>query len=148
VEVRDRRASRLLVVDRQSRILLLQYEDERGKWWATPGGGTQDLESFEDAAMREAREELGLTGFPVQPLWHEVNEFESKGIRHRQAEQFFLIRANGCDVIIDRDIAEAHATEGIIAVRWWSPEELRTTIERVFPIDLSTRIERIDMECN
>ena len=117
MEVRDRRESRLLVVDRQSRVLLRQYEDERGKWWATPGRRTPDLEFFEDAAMREAREELGLTGFPVQPLWHEVNEFESIGIRHRQAEQFSLNRAGPCDrgnhrgsLVVSRGVAHYDRT--------------------------------------
>lgn len=86
-----------------------------------------------------------MIGFRIQSLWHEVNEFESRGIRQRQTEQFFLIRANRCDVIVNDEVANEHAIEGIIAVRWWSPEELRTTPERVFPIDLSIRIASIDL---
>jgi 8-oxo-dGTP pyrophosphatase MutT (NUDIX family) len=143
VEIRNRRASRLLVIDRRHRVLLLQYEDDGGKWWATPGGGVQDGESFESAARREAREELGLTGFPIEPLWQAVNEFEFRGVHQRQTENFFLIRANGSDIIVDRDVAIEHAIEGIVAIRWWSCSELRLTNERVFPVDLPTRIESV-----
>lgn len=50
----SRSAARLVVADRDRRILLLQYQDEHGPWWATPGGGLEAGESFEDAARREA----------------------------------------------------------------------------------------------
>ena len=73
VDIQDRRVSRLLIIDRQNRVLLLQYEDEHGRWWATPGGA-REFESFENAALREAREELGLSGFPIQPLWQGIPE--------------------------------------------------------------------------
>lgn len=146
MEIRDRRASRLLVIDRHHRVLLLQYEDEHGKWWATPGGGVDDFESFENAAKREAREELGLSGFPIQPLWLGVNEFKSRGVRLRQTEQFFLIRADRSDVLVDDEVAKEHALEGIISIRWWSSDELRMTNERVFPVDLLTRIESIVLQ--
>ena len=143
MEIRDRRASRLLVIDRQRRVLLLQYEDEHGKWWATPGGGVDDFESYENAAVREAREELGLSGFPLQPLWLGLNEFRSRGVRLRQTEQFFLIRADGSDILVNDEVGKEHALERIIATRWWSSDELRSTNERVFPVDLLTRIESV-----
>ena len=34
----QRRAARLLVIDPENSVLLFQYEDDRLKWWATPGG--------------------------------------------------------------------------------------------------------------
>jgi 8-oxo-dGTP pyrophosphatase MutT (NUDIX family) len=148
VDIRNRLASRLLIIDRQNRVLLVQYEDENGKWWATPGGGVRDFESFENAALREACEELGLSGFPIQPLWQGINEFKSRGVHLRQTEQFFLIRADGSDVLVDAELAREHAIEGIIAIRWWSSDELRMTNERVFPVDLCTRIENIVRQPN
>ena len=145
MEERNRRASRLLVIDWQQRVLLVQYEDERGEWWATPGGGAEEAESFEEAAAREAREELGFNPASVEPLWCAFNEFVSRGIRYRQTEQFFLIRANERELVIGSKVLEARATEGIIASRWWSLEELRATDRLVFPDDLAERIDMINL---
>jgi len=145
VEERNRRASRLLVVDAQQRVLLVQYEDERGTWWATPGGGAEEAESFEEAALREAREELGLNPTSIESLWCGLNEFVLRGIRYRQTEQFFLIRADEREVMIGSDVQEARAAEGIIASRWWSLEELRATNRLVFPDNLAERIASLDL---
>jgi ADP-ribose pyrophosphatase YjhB (NUDIX family) len=145
VEERNRPASRLLVIDRQQRVLLLQYEDEREEWWATSGGGAEETESFEEAAVREAREELGFDPRSIEPLWCGFIEFVSRGIRYRQTEQFFLIRANEHEVVAGSEVQKAHATEGIIAARWWSLEELRATNRLVFPEDLAGRIDSMNL---
>jgi 8-oxo-dGTP pyrophosphatase MutT (NUDIX family) len=145
VEERNRRVSRLLVIDPQQRILLLQYQDEHGEWWVTPGGGAEETESFEEAAVREAREELGLNPASIEPLWSGFNRFVSRGICYRQIEQFFLLRAHERQIAAGSEVQKAHATEGIIAVRWWSLEELRATNRLVYPPDLADRIAAMNL---
>ena len=120
MEERKRRTSRLLVIDEQQRVLLVQYEDDRGEWWATPGGGAEEAESLEEAAAREAREELGLNPTSVEPLWCSFNEFVSRGIRYRQTEQFFLIHADEREVVI----GSAYSGEVGHLFRWkWARRE-------------------------
>ena len=59
MEPTPRRAARLLVIDPHSgAVLLCQYEDGGRSWWATPGGALDGDETFEEAAIREAAEEL------------------------------------------------------------------------------------------
>jgi len=48
-----RRAARLVIVDQINSVLLFQYEDGGRRWWATPGGGLEENETFEEAAARE-----------------------------------------------------------------------------------------------
>ena len=146
MEQRHRCVSKLVVLNQHRKILLLQYEDERGRWWTAPGGGVERSESFEEAARREAREELGLTALWIQPLWEMVNDFTSRGVHFSQTEKFFLIQADEKDLQLGNDVQKAHSVEGIIAIRWWSLEELRTTTEVVFPNDLLARIQNLSTQ--
>jgi hypothetical protein len=81
----------------------------------------------------------------IEPLWGGFNEFVSRGIRYRQTEQFFLVRANERELAIGSEVQKARATEGIIASRWWSLEELRATNRLVFPEDLAERIDSVNL---
>ena len=139
VDVVLRRASRLIALDSAGRVVLFQYEDQRGLWWATPGGGLDDGEDFATAAAREAREELGTVAVVLLPLWDRTTEYEARGQHIRQFEQFFLV-ARGVDPeVVSQQVAE-HDREGIKAVRWWTLEELRHTAEQVFPEDLVPKL--------
>ena len=63
--MRRRRSSRLLIIDRNNRVLLFRFVFERGplagqNYWGTPGGALEAGESFADAARRELFEETGI----------------------------------------------------------------------------------------
>jgi 8-oxo-dGTP pyrophosphatase MutT (NUDIX family) len=135
-----RRAARLLVIDPDNNVLLFQHEDDRRKWWATPGGGLEGEETFEEAAAREAEEELSLTCTTLIPLWCLTAEFTFRGQSIRQVERYFLARVSRPDAALSHTEREAHHREGIVAARWWSLEEIETTSERVFPKDLCERL--------
>jgi 8-oxo-dGTP pyrophosphatase MutT (NUDIX family) len=144
MEPTPRRAARLLVVDPHSdAVLLFKYEDAGRSWWATPGGALEGDESFEQAAMREAAEELAISSRTFLPLWRRTVEFSFRGASVRQEELFFLLRVLPGDVALGEQVREAHRYEGIIATRWWSLEEIETTSEQVFPEDLPQRLREL-----
>ena len=134
-----RQAARLLVIDPENSVLLFKYEDDGRKWWATPGGGLEGGETFEQAAVREAAEELAVTR-TVKPLWCRNVEFGFRGQSIRQVEQYFLLQVSRDDVALGGVVEHAHRREGIVAARWWSLEEIETTSEHVFPEDLCERL--------
>ena len=138
-----RQAARLVLMDPDDHILLFQYEDGPRKWWATPGGGLEGQETFEEAAAREAKEELPLTGTTLVPLWSQTAEFTLRGQPIRQVECYFLARLSRPEAALGQNMSEALRREGIIAARWWTLEEIESTSERIFPEDLCERLRRL-----
>ena len=63
--MRRRRSARLLIIEPAGRVLLVRFVFKKGAlagedYWATPGGGVEEGETFEQAAIRELREETGI----------------------------------------------------------------------------------------
>ena len=139
-----RQAARLVVVGPDNRVLLFRYEDDRRTWWAAPGGGLEDDETFEEAAAREATEELSVTGAALTPLWCQTVEFRFRGESIRQVERFFLMRLSCGETELGGLVGEAHRREGIVASRWWSLEEIAATSEPIFPEDLGERLRGLE----
>ena len=142
----DRRAARVLLVDGSDRVLLLRGTDPadrtRGSWWFTPGGGLDDGETPEQAAVRELREEIGLLfAGDLGPVVHRrVTEFSLAGTSYRQAEVYYLARVDVHEV----DTAGFTPLEvaSVTGHRWWPRAELGTTGDAIFPADLARVLER------
>jgi 8-oxo-dGTP diphosphatase len=58
-EYDTRLAAYAVVVDDRDRILLALWNEADRPYWTLPGGGVELLESIEDGAVREVREETG-----------------------------------------------------------------------------------------
>jgi 8-oxo-dGTP pyrophosphatase MutT (NUDIX family) len=143
----ERQAARVVLLA-DERVLLQQGFDpgrrDDGPWWLTPGGGLNDGESIEDAAVREVREETGLqlTRAQLGPvIATRVCSFPFEGRRYRQREAFFAVdvepftpQHHGWDEVEQRALLDH---------RWWSVDELRTTDETVYPRELADLVEAL-----
>jgi TDG/mug DNA glycosylase family protein len=127
----DRLAVRALVLDERRRTVLIKFRDDEGQvWWATPGGGIDGGEDPEAALRRELAEELGLDDFELGPeIWTREHTFAWRGAILRQRERVWLVELVSHEPSPRVDLAE----ELVYDVRWWTPDELDTTTERLVP---------------
>ncbi|HSA79482.1 MAG TPA: NUDIX domain-containing protein [Geminicoccaceae bacterium] len=137
----SRPSARLLVLDAAGRVLLFRFVHIRGpmtgrKYWATPGGALKGGESFEQAAIRELKEE---TGIQTTDVGRQVarRQFELQlpdGERVMADERYFTVRTTETAIStegwtdLEKELMSCH--------RWWSSDDLSQTSETVFPENL------------
>ena len=94
--MKPRRTARVMVFDPAGRVLLIRCVVMRGDgefvFWLTPGGEIEGGETPLEAAVRELREELGLTGEVVGPVYEEATQFEHQGEMRDNVDYMFVAR--------------------------------------------------------
>jgi len=103
--------------------------------WFTVGGGLEPGESYGEAAVREIREETGITALDLGPVvWLREGVLN---IPHPvlMVEQYHLA---WCDAVEpNRDGWDAAERRLIDDIRWWSLADLAATPDRIFPPGLA-----------
>jgi 8-oxo-dGTP pyrophosphatase MutT (NUDIX family) len=149
--MRNRRSSRLILLDPESRVLLFRIEDATVfradepspvSYWITPGGSLEAGEDHTTAARRELWEETGMTGIELGP-WVALCEpvLSWAGELVQAHDRFFFVRIDSTAITFEN--LNAAEREVFRDHQWWDVEELRASGERVVPpglVDLLARI--------
>jgi 8-oxo-dGTP pyrophosphatase MutT (NUDIX family) len=133
-----------VVVEPGGSTFLFRYDDvEIGRHWAMPGGGIEPGETPRQAARRELFEETGWTDIEPGPLlWTWAHDFTRYGVPTRQHDSIYLGR--GARREPSGDLSRAHVTDEILEWRWFTPADLATGSEVIWPPGLFTLLADLD----
>lgn len=139
-----RRSARVLLVDGQDRVLLLEFlhephgRREDGTKWFTPGGGVAPGEELAVAAARELAEEVGLRVSPAElgePVAYTSGWADLGYAAGTFRDDFFFLRVDGHEV--DDSGLEELERSYVIGHRWWALPELAGTDAAIVPNGLA-----------
>ena len=140
-----RRAARVVLLDGDGRVLLLEASDpiapSAGTWWEIPGGGVDPHETSEQAARRELREEAGVHEAEIGPcVWVQRARFTFAGWRFDQWEEIHVAWCADPPATWEPTGLEALEAMAFQRHRWWELDELLASEARVLPALLRTHL--------
>lgn len=133
-----RPSARVVLLDDADRLLLFsaRNKEDGSVRWFTPGGGLAPGESHEQAALRELREETGLTNVSLGPEiwrgrpWTTVRD----GIAYEVRQRYYMARVPAFEV--DTSAFEEIEKAAITGHRWWTAADLATSSDVMRPTGL------------
>lgn len=138
--------ARVLLLNQHDHVLLMHArdpDDPSHHWWELPGGGLDDGESLEQAAMREVTEETGIELDHLGPqVWIRESRFRYRNRDHHRIDHVFLARCAGETTTIATKPTENEKL-GLIEHAWFTTTGLRACTDKLLPASLPTLLEAI-----
>jgi ADP-ribose pyrophosphatase YjhB (NUDIX family) len=119
---------RVVVLDKDNRILMVKQHHEDKDIWMVPGGGIEEGESSMAAAIREMNEETGMEVEIGRMIWH-TEEVSDRGQRF---VNFFLGRLKGGHLHLGADPEFDSEHQVLREVKFMSRAELQE-VEHLYP---------------
>jgi 8-oxo-dGTP pyrophosphatase MutT (NUDIX family) len=135
----ERSCVRVVLRDRAGRILLFRavLESRAAEhWWELPGGGIEPGESYQQAAVREIREETGLEVSAADvgpPRWRRSATWTARGIRRLQHEVVVPVQLEADAPAVTDGGRTAEELEEYVEARWWAVADVLASAERFYP---------------
>ncbi len=141
-----RLCSRVLLLDPDNRILLLQRSDPAdpgSRWWELPGGRIEDGETAQDTARRELAEETGFLIGQLGPcLWVREVSYPWHGGQQRKREAAYLAFTPRAGPQREPALS-ATEQSAVLSSRWWTPAELTATSDQLRPPALPALLDSV-----
>jgi 8-oxo-dGTP pyrophosphatase MutT (NUDIX family) len=139
--MRRRLSARFLILNEAGHVLLFRFVHGKGPlagqdFWATPGGGVEEGETLEQAALRELMEETGLrrNDLGMEIARREVVLQLPDGEHAISDERYFVVRV-AADALSWESWTDFER-EVMVEQRWWSRQDLLETKATVWPENL------------
>ncbi|NGX57938.1 MAG: RNA pyrophosphohydrolase [Chlamydiae bacterium] len=148
-----RNSTRVLLINDNNELLLLCAEDPatttvegkyHGTYWFPPGGEIEPGETFEEAVVRELREETGLIegDYILGPIvWFGEFELILYG-KHTLLKQKFIVAHTKSDAISLHNLTEDEK-QIIKKCEWFSLEKIKNYDEVIYPVVLKDHLPGI-----
>ena len=147
----ERPAARLILRDKQDRLFMFKVHQPTvydpadpyyDPFWIMIGGLVDPGEDYAAAAVREAREETGLSvEGKVRWAWkrERVMQWRERKVKH--IEQFFF--AHAADGVVDTSGLDDREKSWTLDHRWWSADEIAASSERFEPKNIATYLRAL-----
>lgn len=119
---------RIVILDKDNRILMVKQHHEDKDIWMVPGGGIEEGESSMAAAVREMKEETGLDVEIDRLIWH-TEEVSDRGQRF---VNFFMGRIKGGMLELGEDPEFDRDHQVLREIKFMSREEIEA-VEHLYP---------------